>query len=164
MPRLLQIALLAGLATRLAAQQLPPVIPTLSKLAAPSVPPPFGHPDDYRLEGLIAGAALIGGAVTLLAVALCAQADECDTADVVLISLGSIALGGLTGALIGGAIPKAPRPSSSQASLWLRASNERLLLTGAMAGGRYALLARLSRNQDSLLLVRSAPAAEPLIR
>ena len=42
--------------------------------------------------------------------------------------------------------------------------NRRLLLTGAMAGGRYAMLARLSMNRDSLLLVRSAPAAEPQSR
>jgi hypothetical protein len=164
MQRLLQIALLAGLGTNLAAQQLPPIIPGLSERPAPTVPPPFGHPDDYRLEGLIVGAVLIGGAVTVLAVGFCGQADECVTGDVVLFSLGGIALGGLTGALIGGAIPKAPRPSSAQASLWVRASNDRLLLTGAMAGGRYEMLARLSMNQDSLLLVRSAPAAEPQVR
>ena len=42
--------------------------------------------------------------------------------------------------------------------------NRRLLLAGAMAGGRYAMLAGLSRNRSSLLLVRSAPAAEPQSR
>jgi hypothetical protein len=50
-----------------------------------------------------------------------------------------------------GAAPHAPRASS----------NRRLLLPGAVAGGRYAMLARLSRNHSPLLLVRSAPAAEP---
>ena len=43
-------------------------------------------------------------------------------------------------------------------------SNRRLLLAGAVAGGRYERLARLGMNQSSLLLVRSAPAAEPQVR
>jgi hypothetical protein len=162
--RLFRLVVLLAPASHLAAQQLPPVVPNAAESALPTLPPPFGHPDDYRLEGLIAGAVLIGGAITVLAVGLCAHADECDAGDVVLVSLGSIALGGLTGALIGGAIPKAPRPSSSQASLSRRASNKRLLLPGAMAGGRYEILARLSRNRSSLLLVGSAPAAEPQSR
>jgi hypothetical protein len=61
--------------------------------------------------------------------------------------------------------PRALVPRSGVAPHAQRtASNRRLLLAGAMAGGRYARVARLSRNQRSLLLVRSAPAAEPHIR
>lgn len=120
--------LFVACAARLSAQQLPPVVSGIPD----AVPPPhgalvFGHPGDYRLEGLIAGAAIVGGAVTFLAVALCGQSDSCATGDAVLVSVGAFALGGLTGALIGGAIPKAPPPPATHASLWTRASNARVL-------------------------------------
>jgi hypothetical protein len=130
-------SLLLAFAASATAQELPRWIPGLT--ANTSTPPTvtaFGHTGDYRLEGLIAGAVLIGGAATFLVIAVCASSDSCETADALLISVGTIALGGLTGALIGGAIPKAPRAPPTEASLRKRASNERLLQSGT----RWALL------------------------
>jgi len=93
---LLRLALLLVPATSLTPQPLPLLLPNAAEAALPPSPAPFGHPDDYGLEGLIAGAVLLGGAITFLAVADCGLADECDPGDVVLVSLGGIVLGGLT--------------------------------------------------------------------
>jgi hypothetical protein len=121
---------------RLSAQQLPPVVSGIpDAVPSPPIALVFGHPGDYRLEGLIAGAAIVGGAVTFLAVALCGQSDSCATGDAVLVSVGAFALGGLTGALIGGAIPKAPPPPATHGSLWTRASNARVRQLGETTDG-----------------------------
>jgi hypothetical protein len=131
---ILTAALLATCATTTtAAQQLPPLIPGVHQHTP--LPSTFGHPDDYRLEGLIAGAVLIGGLFTVLVVGFCGQSDSCDSGDAILVSLGTIALGGFTGALIGGAIPKAPSASAAEATRWQRPSDERVLLPGGAAGG-----------------------------
>jgi hypothetical protein len=118
----LPLTLLLTCTTGVAGQQLPPLIPGLtSNTPAPVPTTAFGHPGDYRIEGLIAGAVLIGGAATFLVVGVCGSSDSCESSDAILISLGSIALGALTGALIGGAIPKAPPTSSTEAALPQRA-------------------------------------------
>jgi hypothetical protein len=111
------------------AQQLPTFISSAGSDTAPAAPAAaFGHPDDYCLEGLIAGAVLVGGAFTAIIIGLCPYSDSCETGDALLVSLGAIALGGFTGALIGGAIPKAPPASASQTSLLQQASNPRFEL------------------------------------
>jgi hypothetical protein len=67
----------------------------------------FGHPDDYRWEGMIVGAVVLGVATAYFANALCGIADESDCTSVVL---GSLLLGGfgggILGGLLGGLIPK----------------------------------------------------------
>lgn len=105
---------------RVQAQRLPPFLASTGRLE-PASPPraarlPFGHPADYRTEGMIAGAALIGIPTTILAFGFCADTDSgggnCLTGGVAPSLLG-LFVGGLAGALIGGAIPKAQSPSSA---------------------------------------------------
>jgi hypothetical protein len=113
------------------AQQLPVFISGARGDTAPPAPATaFGHPDDYRFEGLIAGAVLVGGAFTALIIGLCPYSDSCETGDALLVSLGAIAAGGFTGALIGGAIPKAPPAPASQTSGLQQASDSRFDLSG----------------------------------
>jgi hypothetical protein len=131
MRTVLAVALLLAVPFAGQAQQLPTFISSVSgDTTAPARAAAFGHPGDYRLEGLIAGAVLVGGAFTAITIAVCQTSDSCETGDALLVSLGTIALGGFAGALIGGAIPKAPPASPSQASRLQRASNARFELAG----------------------------------
>jgi hypothetical protein len=124
----------------LRAQRLLPFLTSAAQFdpgPAPHAPsPPFGHPADHRTEGMIAGAILIGIPTTILAFAFCSDTDSgggnCLTGGVG-VSLAGFLLGGLTGALIGSAIPKAQAPSAP-ASSFRQAPNRRLKLTGASAG------------------------------
>jgi hypothetical protein len=71
------------------AQQLPTFISSAGSDTAPAAPAAaFGHPDDYCLEGLIAGAVLVGGAFTAIIIGLCPYSDSCETGDALLVSLG----------------------------------------------------------------------------
>jgi len=165
LPLLLTCALLAP--APLLSQQLPRFV---SDIGQPDPLPdsltaslPFGHPADYRTEGMIAGAVLIGIPTSVIAFALCGDTDSgggnCLTGGAGVSLLGFL-LGGLTGALIGGAIPKARSPTS-QTSSFVQAPNERLLQPGAAAGGVTARVAGSS--MESLIDVAAggrAPAAE----
>ena len=123
----------------------------------------FGHPADYRTEGIIAGAVLIGVPTAILAFSLCADTDSgggnCLTGGVGVSLLG-FALGGLTGALIGGAIPKA-KASTTQGSGFRQAPNAGFLLSGCAPGG---VLTRVAGSCEMSLTHSAAgeksPAAE----
>jgi hypothetical protein len=75
----------------------------------------FGHPDDYRWEGVLVGA--VGGGVlgALFGYGFCEEqgqpGDPCLLSGVWL-GLAGAAAAGVVGGLIGGLIPKAPHDSA----------------------------------------------------
>jgi len=99
------------------AQRLTPRFATLPEPFAESAARPsaaavaFGHPDDYRWEGLLVGGIGLGLFGTYLAVGLCCDPDSGgEGVNTVLAGLGGFLvggfLGGVTGGLLGGLIPK----------------------------------------------------------
>jgi hypothetical protein len=71
----------------------------------------FGHPDDYRWEGLLVGGVVLGVTSAVVGASLCAQDDSADGScfyPTVLVTVAGAGAGAMVGVLIGGLIPKAP--------------------------------------------------------
>jgi hypothetical protein len=106
----------ASLPSETAAQRLPPphfrsYSPSIGTGTAspPAAAVRLPRADDYRYEGLVAGAVVLGTGSAILFHVLCGIDDSPDKNCTWLTIKGSLAgaaLGGLTGALIGGMIPK----------------------------------------------------------
>ena len=75
----------------------------------------FGHPDDYRWEGLLIGGASVGVLGAVVVLAFCGDPDagsgaRCGLQPLVGLLFGAT-IGGVTGGLLGGLIPKgSPSP------------------------------------------------------
>jgi predicted lipid-binding transport protein (Tim44 family) len=98
-------------AQRLSPQQFRSYEPSIGTGTAspPAAAVRLPHADDYRYEGLVAGAVVLGTGSAILFHVMCGIDDSPDTNCTWLAIKGSLAgaaLGGLTGALIGGMIPK----------------------------------------------------------
>ena len=93
----------------------PRFAPTYSSAWGQSVPESpgvtFGHPDDYRWEGMIAGGVVLGVASLALTSAMCSD-DSGGGCPFVVATVSGVTAGAVIGGLIGATIPKTPADSA----------------------------------------------------
>jgi hypothetical protein len=98
----------AATAQRLSPQRLRPYEASIGA-APPAAAALFPRATDYRHEGLVVGAAVVGTGAAILAHALCGLDDSSHkncTWLTIEAGVGGAVLGGLSGALVGGMMPK----------------------------------------------------------